>query len=185
MYSASYLALRLLIGRHGQLHTTRWFQFFRSWVIIFHFHRPMAFLSNSSYKCTIRPGLLLIWMFYSEGLATFNTLRKQWYIMEMSFRKFYCWYGNLNYKAIWSLPLANDKWHSKARSVTVTSQQWDFSPVLWHGYRAWHLLNLRVVSSEQWVWHASRKRLPFRTPCPVPFWDLHTCMLQLSRTCRE
>ena len=41
---------------------------------------------------------------------------------------------------------------------------------------------LRVVSTEhlQRVWHASRERLPFRTPGSVPpFWDL--LMLQLLR----
>ena len=41
---------------------------FRSWVEIFHSRQPMVFLSHSSYG---RPGLLLLWMFYSKGGATF------------------------------------------------------------------------------------------------------------------
>ena len=73
--SASFLDLLLSIGRDGQLHTLpsttsemisiSTSQTFRSWVVIFHLRRPMACY-------TIRPGLLLIWMFYSEGQATFQ-----------------------------------------------------------------------------------------------------------------
>ena len=50
------------------------------------------------------------------------------------------------------------------------------------------LTELWVVSMEhsQRVWHASRERLPFKTPGSVPFWD--KLMLRLlrsfSRTCR-
>ena len=40
----------------------------RSWLAIFHFRQPMAFFSHSSYGM---PGLLLLWMFYSKGGATF------------------------------------------------------------------------------------------------------------------
>ena len=57
--SASYLDLVLSIGRDGQLHTLPFTtnemisistsQTFRSWVVIFHLRRPMAFLSLSLY----------------------------------------------------------------------------------------------------------------------------------------
>ena len=43
------------------------------------------------------------------------------------------------------------------------------------------ITELLVVSMEhlQWVWHASRERLPFRTPGSSPFLDL--LMLQLLK----
>ena len=44
-------------------------QTFRSWVFIFNLRWPMAFLSLSLYDM---PGLLLVWMFHSEGQATFQ-----------------------------------------------------------------------------------------------------------------
>ena len=44
-------------------------QTFRSWVATSHLRRPMAFLSHNY---PIRQGLLLLWMFYSEGDATFK-----------------------------------------------------------------------------------------------------------------
>ena len=44
-------------------------QTFRSWVVVFYLHRPMVFYLSSY---TIRPGLLLVWLFYYEGQATFQ-----------------------------------------------------------------------------------------------------------------
>ena len=51
---------------------------------------------------------------------------------------------------------------------------------------------MRVVSMEhsQRIWIASRKRLPFRTPGSVPFWDLHmfklmSCWDQFSQIYRD
>ena len=74
--SASYLDLLLSIGRDGQLHT---FIFDKRDDFNFHITN-FPFLSSifaglwpvylSTY--TIRPGLLLVWMFYSEGQATFQ-----------------------------------------------------------------------------------------------------------------
>ena len=47
---------------------------------------------------------------------------------------------------------------------------------------------LQVVSREhlQWVWHASRDRLPFRTPGSIPLFGTclcSNCWDQISRTC--
>ena len=77
--SASYLDLLLSIGRDGQLHTSIYDK--RD---DFNFHiTNFPFLSSNipsspaygvfiSQLYTIRPGLLLVWMFYSEGQATFQ-----------------------------------------------------------------------------------------------------------------
>ena len=78
--SASYLDLLLSIGRDGQLHTSIYdkrdklrqistSQIFRSWVAISNLARPWR-LYFAAY--TVWPGLLLVWMFYPEGDATFK-----------------------------------------------------------------------------------------------------------------
>ena len=69
-FSASYLDLLLAIGRDGKLHTS-----------IFE-KRDDFKLSESQLQYSLRrfyitaytifPGLLLIWLFYSEGSATFQ-----------------------------------------------------------------------------------------------------------------
>ena len=84
-----------------------------------------------------------------------------------------------SYLATWSFSLTNVKWHSDPWP-TVTSQPISTNfmiliPTL-------TFTELWVVSMEhlQQVWHASRERLPFRTPGSVPlFWDL--LVLQLLR----
>ena len=43
-------------------------QTFRSWVAIFHLRQPIAFYLTAHTVCQ---GLLLLWMFYSKGGATF------------------------------------------------------------------------------------------------------------------
>ena len=77
--SASYLDLLLSIGRDGQLHTSIYDK--RD---DFNFHiTNFPFLSSNNSiiaglwrvylsTYTIRPGLLLVWLFYSEGQATFQ-----------------------------------------------------------------------------------------------------------------
>ena len=80
--SASYLVLLLSIGRDGQLHTSIYdkrddFNFhitnFRSWVAIFQPRPHMASLFRSYFAAyTVCPGLLMAWMFSSEGDATFK-----------------------------------------------------------------------------------------------------------------
>ena len=44
-------------------------QTFRSYVVIFHLRRPVAFYLSTD---TIRPESLLVWMFYSDSQATFQ-----------------------------------------------------------------------------------------------------------------
>ena len=90
---------------------------FRSWVVIFHLRRLMTFLSLSY---TIRPDVLIVWMFYSEGQATF-----QWATqigiprgtLEIVIQEV-LWSIRGSYSAIWSLPLTNVKWHSDHLPVT-------------------------------------------------------------------
>ena len=76
---ASYLDIQLSIGKDG--HFTLPFttnemisistsQTFRFWVEIFCIFAGLWYFYLSTY--TIRPGLLLVWMFYSEGQATFQ-----------------------------------------------------------------------------------------------------------------
>ena len=87
---------------HLHLRQTRWFQFphhkltFRSWVVIFRLRGLWRFYLSTH---TISPGVPLVWMFHSEGKATFSKLLKQGYLLERlksSFRKFYGRYGYLH-----------------------------------------------------------------------------------------
>ena len=67
----------------------------RSWVVIFLLRQPTAFLSLS---LTIRPGLVLVWMFYSGGPATFQKATQTGFPrrrLKSSFRKFDGRNGNL------------------------------------------------------------------------------------------
>ena len=76
--SASYLYLLLSIESDSQLRTSiydkrddfnfRISQTFRSWVAIFHLRQSMVFYLTAHMVCQ---GLLLLWMFYSKGGATF------------------------------------------------------------------------------------------------------------------
>ena len=69
-------------------------QTFRSWVVILHLRQPMEFLSLNN---TIRPGLLLVWMFILRARRLSSKLRKQGYLakrLKSSFRKFYGRYGD-------------------------------------------------------------------------------------------
>ena len=87
-----------------------------------------------------------------------------------------------SYSAIWSLSLTNVKWHSDPWP-TVTSLLIRLSTNFMILIPSLTFTELWVVSMVhlQWVWHASRERLPFQTPgsAPGPFWDL--LMLQLLR----
>ena len=78
--SASDLDLLLSIGRDGQLHTSIYdkrddFNFHITYFPFLSSNIPTSpaygvFISYTAY--TICPGLLLVWMFYSEGDATFK-----------------------------------------------------------------------------------------------------------------
>ena len=66
--SVSYLDLLLLIGRDGQLRTSLYDK--RD---DFNFHiTNFPFLSSNIPSSSDTPGLLFLWMFYSEGDATFQ-----------------------------------------------------------------------------------------------------------------
>ena len=78
--STSYLDLLLSIGRVGTVNIALPFttsvtisisilQTFHSWVTTSHPRQPMVFYLTTH---PIRQGLLLLWMFYSEGSATFQ-----------------------------------------------------------------------------------------------------------------
>ena len=92
-----------------------------------------------------------------------------------------------SYSGIWSVPLTDVKWHSDPWP-TVTSQPIRLSTNFMTLIPTLTFTELRVVSMEHWqrVWHASRERLPFRTPGSVP--HLGTCQCsnswdQIPRTC--
>ena len=76
-----------------------------------------------------------------------------------------------SYSAILSLPLTNVKWHSHPWPVTVTSQPIILATNLITLIPSLTFTELRVVSMEnfQWVWHASRERLPIGHLVPSPF----------------
>ena len=85
-----------------------------------------------------------------------------------------------SYSVLWSFPLTNVKWHSDPWP-TVTSQPIRLSTNFMTLIPTLTFTELRVVSMEhlQQVWHASRERLPLRTPGSAPFEGLH--MLWLLR----
>ena len=143
-------------------------QTFRSWVVIFHHHRPMACLSLNLYDT---PGLaphmnVLFWgpgdfpVSYSNR-DTMGTLGIV--IQEV------LWSIRGSYWAIWSNPLTNVKWHSDPWP-TVTSLPIRLSTNFMTFIPNLTFTELWVVSMEQLqrVRLASRERLPFRTPGSVP-----------------
>ena len=126
-----------------------------------------------------------------------SKLLKQGYLVEhlkSSFRKFYGRYGDFIQQYEVSLSrILND--------ILTLDQQWlpnqsAFPPMSWPWYRAWLSPELWVVSMEhlQRAWHASRERLPCRTPGSVPlflgvacapivetrFLELAMCLLDFS-----
>ena len=179
--SASYLHV-LSIRRDGQLHTSIYDK--RD---DFNFHiTNFPFLSSNIrsspilwrfYLSTymIRPCLVLVWMFYSEGQVTFHSATQTGIscgTLEIIFQEV-LWSIRGSNLAIWSIPLTNVKWHSDPWP-TVTSQPIKLSTNFITLIQSLTFTELWVVSMEylQQVWHASRERLPFRTPVPSPFWDL-------------
>ena len=113
------------------------------------------------------PGLLLVWMFYPEGDATFNKLLEQGYVKERlksSLRKFYGRYGDLikQYEVSLSQMLNDILWPDHIQWQPPTDQTL---------YRTRPFTDFWAVSIEHLrrVWHADRGRLLLRTPGPVPF----------------
>ena len=75
-----------------------------------------------------------------------------------------------SYSAIWSFPLTNVKWHSDPWP-TVTSQPITLSTNFMTLISTLTFTESCVNCMEylQRVWHASRERLPFRTPASASF----------------
>ena len=183
---ASYLKLLLSIGRDGPFTTNEMISIstsktFRSWVVTFHLRRPMAFYFSSY---TIRPGLLLVWMFYSEDQAAFQYATQSGIprgtlgiIIQLVL-----WSIRGSYRAIWSIPHTNVKLHSDPWQVTVISQPIRLSINFMILIPSLTFTELRVVFMQhfQRVWHTSRELLPFKDTwfCPH-FLDL--LMHQLLR----
>ena len=98
------------------------------------------------------------------------------------------WSISVSYSAICSLPLKNVKWHSDPWP-TVTSQLIRLSTNFMTLIPSLTFTDLWVVSMEhlQRVLHASRERLPFRTPGSVAHFGTclcFNCWDQMSRACR-
>ena len=104
-------------------------------------------------------------------------------LLYFTFRKFYGRYGDLIHQYEVSLSRID---------ILFLDQQWlpnqsVFPPISWL-YTELDLHRFWVVSMEhlQRVWHASRERLPFRTPGSVPHcWTClcSNCWDQIPRTC--
>ena len=162
-------------------------QTFRSWVVIFHRRQPMAFLSLNLYDT---PGLasLMNVLFWGQGdfPVSYSNRDTSWNPWNRRSGSFMVDTGS--YSAIWSFPLTNVKWHSDPWRPTVTSQPIRLSTNFMTLIPTLTFTELRVVSMEhlQRVWHASRERLPFRTPGSFPHFGTclcSNCWDQIPRTC--
>ena len=141
-------------------------QTFRSWVVIFNLRRPIAFFSQliryartcSLYEC-----------FILRARRLSSKLLEQGYLAEIFIQEV-LWSIRGSYSAIWSLPLTNVKWRSDPWPFTVTPQLIILSTNFMTMIPRLTFNDLRVVSMEhlQLVCHASRERLPLRTPGSVP-----------------
>ena len=124
---------------------------------------------------TISPGLLLVWMFYSEGQATF-LLENQTGIprgmLEIVIKEV-LWSIRGSYSSIRSLPLMNVKWHSDPW-LTMTSQAIRLPTNFMTLIPRLTFTELWVASSKhlQRVWHVSRECFSFLTPGSVPLLGL-------------
>ena len=143
--SASYLDLLLSTARNVQLQTsisdkrvttilTPTSHTFRSWIVIFHLHRSMAFLSHDFNDMpVIAPHMnVLFW-----GPSNFRGS-----YLNINSEKFNCWYAIWrSYNTIRFLPLTNVKWHSETWRVAMTSIPISLYFNVWHWYLTWPLLN--------------------------------------------
>ena len=127
--SASYLDLLLSIEREvnfilpfmtNETISIYILQIFRSWVAIFQLRPPMACFYLTAY--TICRGLLLVWMFYSEGGDKRQTEIHEWTLEIVIEGIFIVDTGIL--RIIWSSPRRNVKWDSVKWSSTMTTLHW-------------------------------------------------------------
>ena len=136
-------------------------QIFRSWVVIFHLRRPMAFLSFNLYDTPgLAPRMNVSFWGPCGFPVVYSNMDTSWNAWKSSFRKFYGRYGDL-IQQYWSLPLTNVKRHSDPWP-TVTSQPIRLSSNFVTLIPSLAFTELWVVSKQhlQRVWHASRERLP-------------------------
>ena len=141
-------------------------QSFRSWVVMFHLRRPMAFVSLSLYDTPL--GISWYECFILRARRLSSKLLKQGYLVERlksSFRKFWGRYGDLIEQYEVSLSRMLNE------ILTLDQFHWlpyrsDFPPIVMTLILGLTFTELRVVSMEhfQLVLLASRERLPFRTP---------------------
>ena len=131
----------------------------------------------SSYEC-----------FILRARRLSSKLLKQGYLMERlksSFRKFYDRYGDLIQQYEVSLS-------RMVNHILTLDQQWLSNR---SGSSNFMTLIPRLTFTELWVvfmehlqrvWHASKERLPFRTPCSIPRFGtclFSNCWYQIPRTC--
>ena len=147
-----------------------------SWVVIFYFHRPMACLSLNLFDT---PGLaprmnVLFWGRpgdFPVSYANRNTLWNAWNRHSGSFMvDTGILFSNMK------PPSHECKCHSD-HWPTVTSQPIRLFTHFMTMILSFTFAELGVVSLEhlQRVWHASRERLPFRTPGSVPLFGTCLC----------
>ena len=194
--SASYLDLLLLIGRNGQHHASIYdkrdsnfhitnFPFLSSNISSF---QAYDVLSLSLFDTPRFAPRINVWFRgpgdFSVSYSNRDTLWNAWnrhsgnFMVDMG-----------SYSTKWSLPPTNVKWHSDPWPVTVTSPPVRLSINFMTLIPNMTFTELRVVTMKrlQGVKHASRARLPFRTPCSVPHFGTclcSNCWDQFSRTCR-
>ena len=184
---------------------------FRSWVVIFNLRRPMAFLSLNFYDTPeLAPRMNILFLWRGDFPVSYSNRDTSWNAWNRLSGSCMVVSGILFFFAIRSLPLTFwpltnsdfptdltfDQFHDLDKvsewvnwlfNVTIN----DISVIYVTAHRcAGGLkklgLNPTVVSMEhlQWVWHASREHLPFRSPGFVPRFGTclcSNCWDQISR----
>ena len=159
-------------------------QTFRSWVLIFHLRRPMAFLSLNLYDTY---GLahrmnVLFWgpgdfpLSYSNRDTSWNA----WNLLQEVL-----WSIQRSYSAIWSLPLTNVKWLFDPRLI-VTSQPIRLSTNFMTLIPSLSFTELWVVFMKNFATGVACQQGTLTIPGSVPlFWDLLVlqCLKPYSSPC--
>ena len=182
-----------VVWRDSQLHTSTsttnemipisTSQTSRSWVVMFHLRRPMAFLSLNLYDM---PGLVprMNVFFFLRARRLFSKLRKQGYLLvkrlQSSFRKFHGRCGDLiqQYEVFLSRMLNE----ILTLDQLLLPNRSDFLPISWPWYRTWPSPNY-----EWFPWSISNgcdmpagNAYPSRHLVPSPFLDLLVLLLLRS-----
>ena len=188
--SASFLDLLLSIGRNGKLHTSIYdkrddinfhitnFPFLSS-NVIFHLCNHMAFLSLNLYDTPVlAPPMNVLFLGPGDIPVSFINRDTWWKACNRHSGSFMVDMGILFSNMKFSL--TNFKWHSDPWP-TVTSQPIRLSTNFMTFIPTLTFTELWVVSMKHLrrVWHASRERLPFRTPgsAPPPILGLNCALI--------